>query len=58
MAVQPDETQIEVGLIGCEGMSGTAVILGGDQSPHSVDMQMAASSGRIDQGAGLQGYPV
>lgn len=33
VAVQADETQVEVGLIGYEGMSGTAVVLGGDQSP-------------------------
>ena len=33
VAVQPDETRIEVGLIGREGMSGIAVVLGGDQSP-------------------------
>ena len=33
VAVQPDATKIEVGLIGSEGMSGIAVILGGDQSP-------------------------
>src|ERR1700685_1218210 len=41
VAVQPDETQVEVGLIGPEGMSGTAVVLGGDQSPHSPYHQVA-----------------
>ena len=33
VAIQADDSQIEVGLIGREGMSGTAVMLGGDQSP-------------------------
>ena len=41
VAVQADETQVEVGLIGPEGMSGTAVVLGGDQSPHSTYIQVA-----------------
>jgi CRP-like cAMP-binding protein len=47
VAVQPDETRVEVGLIGCEGMSGTAVVLGGDQSPHSTYMQVAGEGQRI-----------
>ena len=47
VAVQPDETRIEVGLIGREGMSGTAVVLGGDQSPHSTYMQVAGEGQRI-----------
>jgi CRP-like cAMP-binding protein len=41
VAVQPDETQAEVGLIGREGMSGIAVVLGDDQSPHSTYIQVA-----------------
>jgi CRP-like cAMP-binding protein len=47
VAVQPDETRIEVGLIGREGMSGTAVVLGGDQSPHSTYIQVAGEGQRI-----------
>jgi CRP-like cAMP-binding protein len=47
VAVQPDETRIEIGLIGREGMSGTAVALGGDQSPHSTYMQVAGEGQRI-----------
>jgi CRP-like cAMP-binding protein len=39
VAEQADETRIEVGLIGAEGMSGTSVVLGGDQSPHSTYIQ-------------------
>jgi CRP-like cAMP-binding protein len=47
VAVQPDETRIEVGLVGSEGMSGTAVVLGGDQSPHSTYTQVAGEGQRI-----------
>jgi len=47
VAVQPDETQIEVGLIGCEGMTGAAVVLGADQSPHSTYIQVAGEAQRI-----------
>lgn len=47
VAVQADDTKIEVGLIGHEGMSGTAVALGGDQSPHSTYMQVAGEGQRI-----------
>ena len=32
VAVQSDETRVEVGLIGREGMTGMAVVLGGNQS--------------------------
>ena len=44
VAVQADETQIEVGLVGCEGMTGTAVVLGGDQSPNSTYIQVAGEA--------------
>jgi len=44
VAVQTDETQVEVGLIGPEGMTGTAVVLGGDQSPHSTYIQVAGEA--------------
>ena len=47
VAVQPDETRAEVGLIGREGMSGIAVVLGGDQSPNSTYMQVAGNGQRI-----------
>ena len=47
VAVQPDDTQVEVGLIGREGMSGIAVVLGGDQSPHSTYVEMAGKGQRI-----------
>jgi CRP-like cAMP-binding protein len=44
VAVQADETQVEVGLIGSEGMTGTAVVLGGDQTPHSTYIQVAGEA--------------
>jgi CRP-like cAMP-binding protein len=39
--------QIEVGLIGCEGVSGLPVILGDDRSPHSTYMQVGGSGQKI-----------
>ncbi|MGB7099836.1 MAG: Crp/Fnr family transcriptional regulator [Xanthobacteraceae bacterium] len=47
VAVQADGTRVEVGLIGREGMSGIAVVLGGDQSPHSTYIQVAGEGQRI-----------
>lgn len=39
--------QIEVGLIGREGMSGTAVLLGDHRSPNDVYVQMEGAGNRI-----------
>jgi CRP-like cAMP-binding protein len=39
--------QIEVGLIGCEGVTGLPVILGDDRSPHSTYIQVAGSGQKI-----------
>jgi CRP-like cAMP-binding protein len=47
VAVQSGEERVEVGLIGCEGMSGTSVLLGSDRSPHSTYMQVAGEGQRI-----------
>ena len=47
VAVQPDETRVEVGLIGREGMSGMAIVLGDDQSPHATYIQVAGEGQRI-----------
>ena len=47
VAVQPDETRVEVGLIGREGFSGIAVVPGGGQSPHSTYIQVAGEGQRI-----------
>ena len=47
VAVQADKTRVEVGLIGREGMSGIAVVLGGKQSPHSTYIQAAGEGHRM-----------
>jgi CRP-like cAMP-binding protein len=41
VALISKDTRVEVGLIGCEGMSGTAVVLGNDRSPHETYIQVA-----------------
>src|SRR5437764_12406357 len=38
---------VEVGLIGCEGMSGTSVVLGGQSSAHSTDCPVAGDGQHI-----------
>ena len=47
VAVQPDDTRVEVGLIGREGITGIAVVLGGEQSPHSTYIQVAGQGQQI-----------
>jgi CRP-like cAMP-binding protein len=47
VAVQSDGSRVEVGLVGREGMSGVAVVLGGAQSPHSTYIQIAGEGQRI-----------
>ena len=42
---------VEVGLIGCEGMSGTSVVLGGHSSPHSTYLQVAGDGQHISADA-------
>jgi CRP-like cAMP-binding protein len=39
--------QIEIGLIGREGMTGQGVVMGDDHSPHDTYMQVAGSGKRI-----------
>jgi len=41
------QKQIEVGIVGREGMTGLAVVLGGDCSPHSTYVQIAGEGQRI-----------
>jgi CRP-like cAMP-binding protein len=41
VAIQKDDTKVEVGLIGREGMTGVTVVLGNHRSPHSTYMQAA-----------------
>jgi CRP-like cAMP-binding protein len=39
--------EIEIGIIGKEGVTGLAVIMGGDRSPHETYMQVAGNGHRI-----------
>jgi CRP-like cAMP-binding protein len=43
VAEQEQGDKIEVGLVGCEGMTGTAVLLDCDQSPHASMIQINGS---------------
>jgi CRP-like cAMP-binding protein len=47
VAVDANRTQVEVGLIGREGMSGLAVVLGGNQSPHATYVASAGEGLRM-----------
>jgi CRP-like cAMP-binding protein len=47
VAGQEKATQVEVGLIGREGMSGLTVVLGNHRAPHSTYMQAAGEGQRI-----------
>jgi len=47
VAIQSNDTRVEVGLIGYEGMSGIAVVLGNHQSPNSTYMQVAGAGHRM-----------
>jgi CRP-like cAMP-binding protein len=51
VAVQANAQRVEIGLIGCEGMTGTAVVLGGQSSPHSTYVQATGDGQRISAGA-------
>ena len=44
VAVQAGDTRVEVGLIGREGMTGTAIVLGAISSPHESYIQLAGSA--------------
>jgi len=43
----PRKRQLEVGMMGREGMTGQVVVLGDDRSPHSTFMQMAGNGHRL-----------
>ena len=43
----PDQQQIEVGIIGREGMTGLAVVMGRDRSPFNTYVQVAGAGQRI-----------
>jgi len=46
VAVQ-GELQVEIGLIGCEGMTGSSLILGTDRPPHATFIQIAGDGLRM-----------
>jgi CRP-like cAMP-binding protein len=50
VAINPDGVRVEVGVVGCEGMSGVAVILGNDRSPHATYVQIAGRGMRTSVG--------
>lgn len=50
VAVQSDEARVEIGLIGREGMTGSSVLLGSGQSPHSTYIQAVGAAQRIAAG--------
>jgi CRP-like cAMP-binding protein len=43
VAVQAKETEVEVGLIGREGMTGLPIVCGDDRTPHSTYVQVAGA---------------
>lgn len=47
VAVGERDRRIEIGLFGRDGMSGTAVVMGSDRSPHDTFMQVAGSGQRM-----------
>jgi CRP-like cAMP-binding protein len=48
VAAVADDPRVEIGLIGREGMSGAAVLLGNGQSPHATYMQADGSGEQIE----------
>jgi CRP-like cAMP-binding protein len=47
VAIGAKGRRIEIGIFGCEGMSGTTIVLGGDRSPHETFMQIGGVGQRI-----------
>jgi CRP-like cAMP-binding protein len=47
VAANQSRRRLEVGLIGREGMSGLAIVLGGDRSPNETFVQIAGEAQRI-----------
>ena len=41
------KSTIEVGMVGCEGMTGLSVVFGADRGPHETCMQSAGGASRI-----------
>jgi CRP-like cAMP-binding protein len=47
VAEHPGGRRIEIGIVGCEGVTGSAVVLGSDRTPHSTYMQVAGEGYRL-----------
>jgi CRP-like cAMP-binding protein len=47
VAIHPGETEVEIDIIGCEGMTGCPVVLGNDRSPHKTFVQIRGEGRRI-----------
>src|SRR5215203_2801810 len=47
VGIQPNGAAVEIGLVGCEGMSGTAIVLGTDRSPHSTYIQVKGTGQKL-----------
>jgi hypothetical protein len=47
VALPTRDIEVEIGIIGCEGMTGYAVVAGSDRSPFSVYIQVAGDGQRI-----------
>ncbi len=47
VAIQSAKKQVEIGLIGREGMSGLSVVLGDNRSPHATHLQLAGDGQSI-----------
>src|SRR5687767_1359000 len=50
VAQPPRDVRNEIGIIGCEGMTGTAIVAGSDRSPHSTYIQAEGKAQRISVG--------
>jgi CRP-like cAMP-binding protein len=50
VALHPNQTGVEIGVIGGEGVTGSAVLLGNDSSPHQAYVQVAGRGVRISTG--------
>lgn len=51
VALHPNGNRVEIGVIGCEGMTGAAVMLGGERSPHETYIQVAGAGQSISVAA-------
>src|SRR4051794_15452988 len=47
VAIQPDGLLVEIGLIGCEGMTGISLVLGTDRPSNAIFIQIAGEGLRM-----------